>query len=62
MVCESSKCQKTPSQLAFVSSMAISQQDRMPSFWFLGRGKVPGILITDALPIFSGALANSRAC
>ena len=29
---------KKPSQLVFVPSMAISQQDRMPSFWFLGRG------------------------
>ena len=29
---------KSPSQLVFVSSMAISQQYLMPSFWFLGRG------------------------
>ena len=42
---------KMPSQLVFVPSMAISQQYLMASFWFLGRGKVPGILITDALPI-----------
>ena len=29
---------KSPSQLVFVPSMAISQQYLMPSFWFLGRG------------------------
>ena len=29
---------KKPSQLVFVPFMAISQEDRMASFWFLGRG------------------------
>ena len=32
------RCPLSPSQLAFVSSMAISQDDRIPSFWFLGLG------------------------
>ena len=31
---------KKPSQLVFVPSMAISQEDRMASFWFLGRGSL----------------------
>ena len=32
------RCPLSPPQLVFVPSMAISQEDRMPSFWFLGRG------------------------
>ena len=39
-----SKCQKKPSQLVFVPSMAISQQYRMPSFWFLVRAALHKIV------------------
>ena len=54
------RCPLSPSQLVFVPSMAISQDDRMPSFWFLSRGGFAQKLLLVLGSLLEMVLAGCR--